>query len=186
MTITRNQRENTEALSTTEHPGTLQRSQPPSEEMPTWGPLVLVLAQDKRHDLTSATLRFWKVKLAKYSDELVSRALMEGVWDFFPSVDSVIQEIGRIQESLRIENADKHWGRWKSEQERAHQEGLLASEEDYEHMRAALKDLAGKKDMTAVVYPETVPIPTTQELAEHLAKNRAALKAAGINVVGKP
>jgi hypothetical protein len=143
VTVTRNQRDSDElALSTNEQQITLQQPQQPLEA-PTWMPILLAIAQDKRHDLAPATLRLWKVKLAKYSDEQVLQSLKVGTWHWFPSVDDVIELIQVQIERSRQEAANREWDHYKAEQRRAEAEGRLATDEDYALMREALRRCFG-------------------------------------------
>lgn len=144
-----------------------------------WLELVGQIAQDKRHDLASGTLRFWKLKLAKYSDDIICQALAEGIWQFFPSVDNVIQQIEAILRRDREDACNKAWDDWKAEQERAKRDGLLATEEQLAEVREGLKKLAESKAMPQVKR-ETVYIPTTKELADQLSQRREALAKAGV------
>jgi hypothetical protein len=143
MTITRKQGESTENALTHRPSEPLTTSQPCSQPSPNWVGLVLQIAQDKRHDIAGPTLRFWREKLKNFRDESVCEALTLGQWEFFPSVDQVIVEIGRLMERKRHENANRDWQQWKANMRRAQQEGLMASEEDYAEMRQKLRELFG-------------------------------------------
>lgn len=68
---------------------------------------------------------------------------MQGCWEFFPSVDHVIEQIERIQEERQLEAANRDWEAYKAQQKNAQEMGLLASEEDYEEMRQALRRIFG-------------------------------------------
>jgi hypothetical protein len=108
-----------------------------------WPGIAVQIAQDKRHDIAAPTLRFWKEKLKAFRDETVCEALTSGRWELFPSVDQVIAEVERLNERKRHENANRDWQGWKANMRRAQDEGLLASEEDYAEMRAALRRVFG-------------------------------------------
>lgn len=136
--------ESIEPLSMTELQAISQQRQQPSEVLPTWVPLILTIAQDKRHDLAAATLRLWRAKLKPFADADVQEALLSGAWEFFPSVDQVIDRLERILAARAQESVNREWRKWKAEQKRAEQEGLLATEEGIAEMRAALRKLAGK------------------------------------------
>lgn len=93
--------------------------------------------------MAAATLRFWREKLKNYADELICTALISGKWQFFPSVDQVIEQIEIIQERRRQESANREWAAYKANQLKAEMEGRLATEEDYAEMRAALRRCFG-------------------------------------------
>jgi hypothetical protein len=162
MTVTRNQRDEIIPISQEELGGLVRKSSEPTaisqprpvslEESiqsleaagaPKWLTLALQIAQDKRHDIAAPTLRFWKEKLKAFRDETVCEALTSGRWELFPSVDQVIAEVERLNERKRHENANRDWQGWKANMRRAQEEGLLASEEDYAEMRAALRRVFG-------------------------------------------
>ena len=144
MTITRKQRDEELAHNTNEHLTTYQPLPKPSLR---WLELVAQIAQDKRHDLSTGTLRFWNLKLAKYSDQTICQALAEGIWDYFPSVDQVIQQIEAIMRRDREDRTTAQWDSWRKRQAEAEREGKLATEEQYAEMRAALRKLAGLKTL---------------------------------------
>src|SRR5947208_11260182 len=84
---------------------------------PEWVELVLVIAQDKKHELPPAVLRFWKAKLEPFRDEAICQALLSGRWKFFPSVDEVIDLIEEQEECnrLQVEEEREKWAehqRW--------------------------------------------------------------------------
>jgi len=143
VTITRKQAEiqdNSLVHRPSEQLTTQEQSSTPS---PKWLGLVFQIAQDKRHDIAAPTLRFWREKLKKYPDQVVCEALLSIECKLFPSVDDVIAEIGRLAERKRHENANRDWEQWKAGMRRAQEEGLMATDEDYAEMRAALRKVFG-------------------------------------------
>ena len=143
MTVTRKQGEATDNALAHRPNDSLVTSNKHSQPSQIWLGIVLQIAQDKRHDLAAPTLRFWKEKLKNFQDNTVCEALLSGQWEFFPSVDQVIKEIDLINERKRHENANRDWQQWKANLKRAKTEGLLATEQDYEEMRAALRKYYG-------------------------------------------
>jgi hypothetical protein len=83
MTVTRKQGETGENSLVHRHDEQLTTSQPPTKPSPSWLGLALQIAQDKRHDIAAPTLRLWKEKLKKFSDQAVCDALMTGKWELF-------------------------------------------------------------------------------------------------------
>lgn len=77
-------------------------------------------------------------------DALICEAIDSQPWKLFPDTDDITRAIEVIRERNRHEAADREWRKWKAEQKRAKQEGLLATEEGIAEMRAALRKLAGK------------------------------------------
>jgi hypothetical protein len=55
-----------------------------------WEVVLYQMAQDKRHDLDPGILPYWRAKLKNRSDAAICEALMQGRWEFFPSVDQVL------------------------------------------------------------------------------------------------
>lgn len=143
MTITRNQAEPQDNALTHRPSEQLTTSEQSPTPFPKWLGIVAQIAQDKRHDMAAATLRFWREKLKNYADELICTALISGKWQFFPSVDQVIEQIEIIQERRRQESANREWAAYKANQLKAEMEGRLATEEDYAEMRAALRRCFG-------------------------------------------
>ncbi len=101
------------------------------------------MAQDKRHDLAPHALRFWVAKLRGFSDRLITRALRQGRWEFFPSVDDVILLMEQIQERDVQDAGSGNWKHYQERQKYAEENGLLATDEDYAYMRKRLRELFG-------------------------------------------
>jgi len=147
-----NQTELSRVVKSSEPLGTLAQLPSSSEEAiqqlrqmgaPQWSIRVLEMAQDKRHDLAPHSLRFWKEKLSGIPDELVCEALMTGRWQLFPSVDDVIIRVEEIRERRHQVSGEQAYAKYKREQREAKSAGLLATDADYEAMRAKLRELFG-------------------------------------------
>ena len=147
-----NQTELIKAVKSSEHITTLQPLPQSSEEAieylkamgaPRWSIRVLEMAQDKRHDLAPHTLRYWTEKLKGIPDLLICQALTNGRWDFFPSVDDVLQQIELIREQLNQCAGEAAYDAYREQQREAEAKGLLATEEDYAYMRKRLREIFG-------------------------------------------
>ena len=139
MTVTRKQATMTDnALVHRSSDGITTSEQQPSPYRK-WMGIAVQMAQDKRHDLAPEVLKLWIKKLERHPDDLVCEALVSGIWEYFPSVDQVISQVERIQDRKRQDSANREWDHWKANMKRAQEEGLMATEEDYAEMRAALR-----------------------------------------------
>jgi hypothetical protein len=87
-------------------------------------------------------LRYWREKLKNYRDEDIYEALMYDSWEWFPSVDEVIASIeGHRAAIADREYINRDWQRYELAQKRAEAEGRLATDEDYENMRRACREI---------------------------------------------
>lgn len=128
---------------------------------PKWSQLIVAMAQDMRHDLTKPVLRLWREKLKTYADDLICEALVTGCWKVFPSADEVRQQIHQLQEQRQQVTANEDWNRFKTEQQRAEREGLLATEKDYEQIREGMKKLGNSKAVPKASKPAMPQQPLT-------------------------
>jgi hypothetical protein len=110
---------------------------------PEWQIVALQMAQDKRHDFAPHTLRLWIDKLADYPDSLVCRAMKQGRWEYFPSVDDVLKMADLLRERDAQEAGNRDWLAYKAQNAAAERDGRMATEEDYAEMRSKLRELFG-------------------------------------------
>lgn len=109
---------------------------------PEWEIALIAMAQDKRHDLPELTLEScWRAKLKAFRDKEICDALQLWAGEFFPCVDDVIGIIERRRELAAV---NKPWNDYKAAQEQAAVEGKLATDEDYERLRAHCREIIAK------------------------------------------
>ena len=105
-----------------------------------WQIVIIQLAQDKRHDLAPCLIPLWKAKLKSFPDEEICSALVNGNWEWFPSVDEVIRQIESNRHARLAEKENNAWLAWKERQRKAMAEGKLASEKDYADLRRVCRE----------------------------------------------
>lgn len=91
---------------------------------------------------------YWKQELEGYSDRETTEALNLWVGEWFPSVKEIRQLMDRkreLQKQAAKEAANNRpWESYKAEQSQAASEGRLATDEDYEELRAKCREIMAK------------------------------------------
>ena len=91
---------------------------------------------------------YWKQELEGYSDQETTEALNLWVGEWFPSVKEIRQLMDRkreLQKQAAKEAANNRpWENYKAEQAQAAAEGRLATDDDYEQLRAQCRDIMAK------------------------------------------
>lgn len=111
---------------------------------PQWAEVVKAVAQDKRHDLAPETILLWREKLKHLSDEVICRSLMTGKWQYFPSVDDVLEQSEIVIEQMATEKSDDYWANWKAENAKAEREGRLMTDADWDELRATYERIMAR------------------------------------------
>lgn len=150
---------------------------PGDTERPKWLDVLDGLAEEMRHDINPHLIeRIWKPKLKRYSDEIISQAIMRGQWKIFPNVNEVIEEIQMLENERSEDRKNREWEDYKAKQKAAEEQGLLATDEDYAEMNAALKRIAQSAPMPAPV-PKPTEAYTPPPPAELERRKQEQLKA---------
>jgi len=134
---------NNQALQSPDSTTTLQKSSE-SSVLPQWLPLLVQMAQDKRHDLAPGILSYWMEKLKNFTEQEITAALLSSGWEFFPSVDNVTGVIKANRQAAAEEYRALEWQQYKSNQAEAERTGLLATEDDYENLRKECREILAK------------------------------------------
>jgi hypothetical protein len=129
------------ALSKAERNKSLTTTRP---QPPQWGGVLLTLAQSRSKELTSAEICLWQAKLSGYPESLVEWALVAYNGEFFPNPSTICRMIEVKQESVFQEQQQAQWPAWKAIQAQAATEGRLATDEDYERLRAECREILAK------------------------------------------
>lgn len=120
----------------------LATTQPRSQ--PRWAGLLWTLAQSRTKELTTAEVALWKAKLSGYSDDLVEWALVKYNGEFFPNPSTICRMIEVKREAMLGESQNREWNAYKATQAQAAREGQLASDEQYEELRAKCREIMTK------------------------------------------
>lgn len=116
---------------------------------PEWEILILQMSQDKRHDLAPHVMPYWREKLKNLPDKMICAALLSGAWQFFPSVDQVLEQVELVAERGMQTKGEAEWATWKAENRRAEKEGRMASEKDYEWARREFREIANRPSIVS-------------------------------------
>jgi hypothetical protein len=143
---------------------------------PEWEIAVIAMAQDKRHDLPEITLESWREKLKSYSDGEVCEALSLWAGEFFPSVDDIAKAIHRMRENRAV---NKPWEQYKANQAKAAAEGRLATDEDYERLRADCREIMARAPVITAEGRPHAKAPDKQESVQSHAGDTGPDSMAG-------
>jgi hypothetical protein len=130
------------ALSKAEREKSLATTSPHSEQR--WAEILWALAQSRYKELTAPEITVWKAKLSAYPSDVVEWALIAYNGEFFPNPGTICQMIELKLESIHGEQQSREWNAWKANQSQAVTEGRLATDEDYERLRAECREILAK------------------------------------------
>lgn len=142
------------------------------EGVPEWEIALAQLAQDKRHDLPEEMFRWWREKLSQYRDSEIREALLSWAGKLFPSTDEIVAIINFRNEVKAAAKNNQSWDEYKRQQDLAEAEGRLATDEDYERLKARCREIMAKAPViTAAGRPHGTTSRGTVEAVQ--GKNRA-------------